>query len=428
MTTYTASPFPIAGDNTTEQGGANQPVADEEDTGGGKAPAAPNQGSGTGFVPISSVTIESVTFVSDHNILNDYDKNWDDNTDPHIRPEWTPSANHSVSHTIDKQVILQVKLKVEPANASSQKLTFIGKAPYNLVFKATKDKALDTFDLTSDVKLPKEITDFTFKVDWSAERTDPNPKPHQVSVNVLNSTTSNWMFLTFGIPGIPKRPMDAAGKPLDPDSPPRQGITRIRMIAATRVASKTEIAKHKKAPVEPLNPHHIAEGIVGAFSVNPNNNYPNEWRLGDPATIAAACYSIVRFTEAVMAMINCPGTRRLRVVWAWVKNPTVAVENDAPFPNMNWVGYKQPRLQDYKTYGSPPDVKRNAWKAGLEAGGEANNYEACLEVTNNNQKMLYAPGFGPCADKQKVLLSFHSMSWFDEHDTDTGVIIKQYKP
>ncbi len=111
-------------------------------------------------------------------------------------------------------------------------------------------------------------------------------------------------------------------------------------------------------------------------------------------------------------MLGCPGTRKVVVVWAWVKTPTKAEMNDAPYPNMHFDENNKERLQNWKTYGPTPDSTRDHWLAWLDSGGR-NKFEACLRLDHNKKVKLYAPGFGAFDTADQVLKNFGSMSWFD---------------
>lgn len=368
-------------------------------------------------VPITSIRIKSITFTSDHNLLNDYDYDWKDNTDPHIRPEWTSQNQHSVSHDMNKKVTLSVELVVDPANATSQLLTLKGNVNIknnpnvkgtglqDLIFQKSQNVSGGTITkplvMESDNKLPQKILDFNFKIAWSAHI---GPTSSTIPIFVTPIETSNRMFVTFGIPRIPNPRKD-------PSSPPRLGFTRIRMIEATLAASESEIISkinRQIPPVNALDPHDVALGLISRFRVDPDIDYENEWEIVN----SAACYPIIRYADAVMSMLGCPGTISLHVVWAWVRTPDHPEFNTAPYPNMHFDAQNHERLQNYRTYGSPPDANKNDWLAWLDSNGR-NKFEACLQLNYNNRTKLYAPGFGAFNNAREVLFQFNSMNWFN---------------
>jgi len=195
-------------------------------------------------VPPTSLRVESVTFTTDHNLVNDYDKDYKDNTGPHVRPEWTPSAVHAVSHTMDQNVTLRVKCTVGPANATQHKITLRGKVdlqipgsttPYTMELANSHDSTGGTdkiFELTSNKKLPREILDVNFSIGWSASYEEPGSNPKkETPLQQSPQQTVNRMFVTYG---TPRPPGPRTGG--DSESPVRNGFTLIRMEEATEAA------------------------------------------------------------------------------------------------------------------------------------------------------------------------------------------------
>jgi hypothetical protein len=359
-----SSPNPNAGDggpNGTDGGGC----AD-----GGSPPCC---------VPIQSIKIISVKFLTDHALLKDYTTNWDDGGSRFPKPEWTPAQQYPVSHTMDKEIQIEVEYAVLPANACEETGDIRGEGPGGIVFDKTGVKfkpGTDKQTLSSGTtRLPQKIQELNFAINWSTKGTSASISPTQ---------TVNTTFVTMGTPTTPRWP----------------GVTLKRMrhaVAATGAANS-------------LNPHDIVRHVMSRWgNFNLNVRFSNEWELADdkrfpPGSpkagqlIGADCQTIVRHVESVIKMVGCPGTSQARVVWAKPSDPTTPIENDLGGPDLNNPNIKHP-LQP--------------WFAFLKDGnGDANAFEACLKFTYGGRTVYYAGGVGPKNNADEVLHVFASLSWF----------------
>ena len=394
-------------------------------------------------MPVSptSVQIQSITFTSDHNLVNDYDRDYKDNTSPHIRPEWDSQGIHAVSHTMDQKVSLEVKCTVGPNDATQHTVVLRGTAQlavpgttisYTLEFEDAKSCTGgpdQKFELTSKQKLPKEVLDANFSIAWSASYIIPESKPaEETSISQSPQQTTNRMFVTYGTPREPHE--RTAG---DIKSPVRKGFTLLRMVeAAESVQTRLLRAATGRNTASPLNPHDVAEGIMRQFKVDVQEEFLNEWDLAvhikypmnsiAPKDLRppAMCYAIARLTDAIMSCLGYP-EGEVRVIWAWASSPDRPVENAAPFPNMTHSGFKVQRLQRHPSH--------QDWSAGL-GGGFPNKYEAVLKLNHNNSLRYHAPGFGPCLNARQVLRHFKVMRWFDTSNepVENGIIFTYPNP
>lgn len=334
--------------------------------------------------PISSITIISLTFKSDHKLLKDYTADWKDGGSRFPKPEWTTAHQHPVSHTMDKVVTVVVEIEVTPPDACPETGTLQGLGPNGMVFEKTGVSfapGKKKIELTSDIKLEKKIQELDFKIDWSTIGT---------SVSIFPSQTSNTMFVTMDTPTTPRWP----------------GITLKRMRHAVKATGAAGS----------LDPHEIVRFVMGKWSrFNLKQVYDNEWELADDATdpvtgdlIGADCQTIVRHTESVIRMVGCPGTAEFIVVWAKVPAPAVGKENPAYVPNMS-----SPK-QWYNSF-NPPDPAKATWRATLVDGdGGQNRYEACLKFTHGGIQKYYAGGVGRKDNVDEVIKVFATMSWRDD--------------
>lgn len=145
--------------------------------------------------PITSIELLSVEFVSDHNLLTDYNADFGSGGARFPKPEWTPAAQHPVSHSMDKAVEVKVTFEVKPADACPETGTLRGTGPDGLVFEKTGHSfsaGQHTVSLTSGTKLPKKVQVLDFKITWEAVG---------VSVSSFSpASSSNRMFVTYDTP------------------------------------------------------------------------------------------------------------------------------------------------------------------------------------------------------------------------------------
>jgi hypothetical protein len=336
-------------------------------------------GKGPCCVPIQSINIVSVKFLSDHDLLKDYTTDWGDGGARFPKPEWTPGQQYPISHTMDKEVQIELTYAVLPPNACEETGDIRGEGPGGVIFEKKGIKfrpGTDTVTLGSGAtRVPQKIQEFSFSIGWSTKGTSASISPAQ---------TTNTMFVTMGTPTTPRWP----------------GVTLKRMrhaVTATGAANS-------------LNPHDIVRHVMSRWgNFNLDVVFSNEWELADdrrfpPGNIRAGqligadCQTIVRHVESVIRMVGCPGVSQARVVWAKPSAPTTPIENDLGGPDLNNPNINHP---------SQP------WFAFLKDGnGDANAFEACLKFTHGGRTVYYAGGVGPKNNADQVLHVFVSLSWF----------------
>lgn|ERR1039457_2856821 len=143
---------------------------------------------------ITAINIVSVEFVSDHNLLKNYNTDWKSGGVRFPKPEWTPAAQFPVSHSMDKQVEIKLTIEVLPANACPETGKIRGEAPDGLVFEEashTFSPGKQTISLKSAQKLPKKVNVMDFRIAWTTTGT---------SVSISPSATVNKMYVTYDTP------------------------------------------------------------------------------------------------------------------------------------------------------------------------------------------------------------------------------------
>src|SRR5262249_21752484 len=149
------------------------------------------------------------------------------------------------------------------------------------------------------------------------------------------------------------------------DSDSRFAVTQKRMERAIAVAGATGS----------LDPHTIVKKVIvdqGAFDLN--GPKANEWEVPDSPS---DCQSIVRFTIAVLNMINIPGPAVHKNIYAIETAPTIGIEVDPP-----------------GGLGNPKRFHPNGiWDLTLiDGNGGCNNFEATAKFTDSGITKYYAGG------------------------------------
>jgi hypothetical protein len=343
------------------------------------------------FIPIDQLEINSLSFLSDHQVMKDYTADWDDGGALYSKPDWLSSNANPVSHTKNKKVKVKLKLTATPPNASVQKGRLKGTGPDGLEFDTGEisfKAGNNEVTLESKQPLTDKINEISFKINWTLEG---------LSSTITPAETENMMFITMGKPTAPARNPGITFKRL------RQAVSAVALAGSN-------------------DPHAIVKFILGRWGVfNLDIVYDNAWELADdtinPVTgtyFGADCQTIVRYTENIIKMVGCPGTSKFVVVWAKVPTPVHGECNAAYKPN---VSDPKQWFNDY----NPRDPAKALWRATLLDGDDRHNrYEACLEFEHGGNKKYYAGGVGEKASPDEVILVFKSLSW--KHDT-TGIIM-----
>jgi hypothetical protein len=150
-------------------------------------------------VAIVSAELTSVTFTSDHGIVNDNNSDWTDSGTPYGEPEWVtaPARNSPITHTRDAAVVVNVAVKVSPAGVN---FDLVGESSDDyLSFQKsgnTSTGAEQVIPISSSGKLPNSIAVLSGSIAWKIRFTDATP---QIDQN-LQSTGPHTIYVTAGTP------------------------------------------------------------------------------------------------------------------------------------------------------------------------------------------------------------------------------------
>ena len=360
--------------------------------------------------PISLIKIISVKFMSDHDVLINYDegwRNWTKKSGRFPKPEWTATDQHPVSHSMDFPMTIELTIDVSPGDACPVEGILRGQGPVDLVFEKkpiTFKPGKTTLTLRSSKRLPKKIQELDFKVYWTAVGNKSELGAPGL-LAVTPSHTENTVFVTLDTPSTPE------------ESP---GITLRRMRQAVRHAGAAGS----------IEPHAIVSHVMSKWPhYNPNRGLSNAWLLAkdekDPDTgelIAADCQTIVRYVRNVIMMVGCPGDAEFIVVWAKVKTPDKGEVNPGPTPNVvEPAQFRDPRVSSIIAGLADRDLVLN-------------KFEACLRFTHPagsqaaGDTKYYAGGVegGVFDHPNEVIQVFSALVWFDRWTADIVDFIYHY--
>jgi hypothetical protein len=150
-------------------------------------------------VTVVDAQVESVTFVSDHGVLTDWNTNFAAGGGDLYNPRgWhkDPPANNPVSHTQGLNVTVEVGVTISPAGVQYKLsgVSGVNGLDFQQQDAVTSTGALQTFHLTSsqDDKLDAKVAVVQTPIHWQASLTD--------AVN-LGDSGPHKLYVTWGSPG-----------------------------------------------------------------------------------------------------------------------------------------------------------------------------------------------------------------------------------
>lgn len=322
--------------------------------------------------PISSISIVSLKFVSDHDLLKDNQTDWKDGGVRYQKPEWSAARSDPVTHSMDLAVSIELVLQIEPPDACSETGDIRGESVLDgLVFEQTGVTFAPgsmTLKLTSAGKLEKAVHVLSDSIRWST-----------TTSTALSDSTSNTIFVTVD---QPREAGDA-----------KHAVTRKRMRKAMELVS----------PMASTNPHHVVHELmkmIPGYALKSNPAVPSKfnhpayfnaeggaWPIGDYIQYSAECQAIVRFTRKIILQLGFPGEASMVYIYADPASPRTAKEDPE--------GTASPALHHHAGYSlvdqevTKDDIGRRyppsqtKMPDGTTSMG-FNAFEACLKFTAKN--------------------------------------------
>jgi hypothetical protein len=325
-------------------------------------------------VTVVKIELKKLTFTTDHHLMRDNNSDYGPTGTVFSKPDWTDAGkNNPISHTMSQNVGVQLEFLVTPSDAPSRSYKIKGTGPTGLNFDSTINLPGGTqvIPLTSTDQLATKVQKLTGSINWTITSN---------SQTVLTQTTGpHIVYVTMGIPRN--------------DGTVPNTVTQHRMERAVQQVANTNT----------LDPNLIAKGVIGAQgNFDLSKAQANEWVVPDNG---GDCQSIVRFTSAVLNMINVPGTVEQQNIYAIETAPTKGIEDGAggglnTHVRINPNGIWQLFLIDFS--------------APADGSAGCNAFESTAKFTFNGITRYYAGGTTPVGDfanPDGVLTVFQSLSW-----------------
>ena len=319
--------------------------------------------------------INSILFTSDHAIMKDNSEDWE-NTGSVVQPEWSTDAagdviSKPISQSKDTSLGVSVNLNVLPVGAEAAPVSLRGESEepaLNFNFNGSMQGGLQqTVPITSAGKLPNGVTVLRNRqVRWRMKWRDWE---HEIG------RTAHTIYVTMAMPGSPDE------------------------VTIKRMAKSIEIVE----PLATMIPHDIVRGIMKNWNrYNLEVIYgPNIWPFADNVKEGAQCIDIVRFVQAVIQIIGCPGNAEAVVIWAHPAAPTSAIESPWRMGSMSSIPNRivGGRLQHCTL---------------LDGDYHSNNFEAALKFDHSGTLAYYPGGVNAVlSSPDQVLRVFRCMAWVE---------------
>jgi hypothetical protein len=318
--------------------------------------------------------INSIVFTSDHGVMKDHSEGWE-NAGMVAKPEWSvnPSGDvvsKPISQSRNTSISVAVSLNVLPLGAPSAPVSLRGESDEPALkfdYNGSMQGGLQqTVPITSAGKLPDSITVLRNKqVRWKMKWRDWE---HEIG------RTAHTIYVIMAMP----RKVDVTSK---------------------RMAKAIEIIE----PLGTLDPHGIVRGIMANWNVYRLGVplRPNIWTFADEISIGGQCIDIVRFVQALIEMVGCPGDADAVVIWARPAAPTVAIESPWGMGSMSSV----PR----RVVGGELQ-----FCTLLDGDYHSNNFEAALKFGHGGTLAYYPGGVrGVLNTPDEVLRVFRCVAWVE---------------
>jgi hypothetical protein len=365
-------------------------------------------------MPDSAATIHlsSLQFESDHGLLKDCElrAGWTDSGAPCPEPEWTPQSKAPVSHSMNEKVHLSLMLRGAPEGAEPVIGTLRGAGPLGMTFRR-RDLSIGPEPMAvgfiSNKAIERRIQKLKFTIQWSARGTGATLSP---------ARTTTVMYVTMARPVV-----DVSSRWQE------EGVTLRRMDTAVEWV----------APMNTLDPHDIASGLMGRFPgyvlipsprvpkqyKHPSyfNNKGGAWPMTEYVEESGECQAIVRLFRGMFWQLGIPGQVETIVVWAdpnvengevalsenWEENPSAGLDAVRIVNGQRWAAaLVDGPVKEGGVY--PPSHTR--LRGGRLSPG-LNRYEACMKLTHAGVTRYYCGGAAVFESVEPIIRVFWGLIW-----------------
>ena len=329
--------------------------------------------------------LKSITFTSDHGVLNNNDSNWTDSGTTYSEPEWIPDGpdpdtdpeqNNPISHTKNVKLMIDTTVKVAPSG-----LTFdlIGDGSNNYVdftkIGLTSTGSDQVITITADANLPNQVDILTKSIDWMIKLTDFDSYERDVGISGPHK-----VYVTYGTP---------AGS----------------VVTERRVREVCTSADAKSSPNDCANAVYYALKPKSYSPAPAPRNGPVPIWLLHNAGQTSQCPGLAIYIQKHFEMLGL-GTGGIRYCWAKADGTCTydtwgVVHNQRR--NFPVAGHSSPTTHD--------DVFLYERLRMIDAGSIWNNYEATCYF-NGTYYALLGDYDGRFSSPYNVVTSCFSTAWY----------------
>lgn len=332
-----------------------------------------------GMAPVDAPNafVNSITFTSDYGVAVKDDRDDWTNTGNYSKPQWFVKGAEEISYGVAQKrgttLALTANINVLPVAAKPQSITLEGRSSAPAMSfhytGQTKGGLNQTVSLQADAALPNSIAAYRDRViEWTLKWQGKERK--------FIPIVGHSVFATMDAPRIPG---DATYK---------------RMAFAASIVGALGTDK----------PHEIVQGIMkrwDRFRLQVPMR-PNIWVFADELDVGGQCIDIVRFVDALIGMIGCPGQADAVVIYADPAAPRVGIEKPYPHGGIRVIPARS-------------EAGGHHWNAVLLDGDyHANAYEAALKFAFGGTLAYYPGGVQSVfASPSDVIKVFRCLAWVE---------------
>jgi hypothetical protein len=362
-------------------------------------------------VPITSVEIVSLAYVSEHKVLRDRVTDWTFAGALFADPEWTRTREHPITHTKYRFPLVQLELVAEPPNACPQKGTLVGELGGRIMYhrKMSLRAGTNLVDLVTPTHrfangswslqggpdvylvLSDRVTRGDLRLNWSF-----------YGEQLFSAgTTDNEVYQIFDTPV-------EAGAVEDGPTLKRMR-TAVSLVESANSNDPFEIIRHIMSQLGPYFlsvdhlRHYLAKytpaqrnAIIAAVTAHgtEQNGFPRwfnsthgAWPIAESMAYPGECQAICRFLIGVFHQVGSDADIALVYAKANFQQPRIAIVDQVGAPP---TGPKPGR--QYAMMAGVPTVGTVYWNDDISHQGWWNNFEAFVRYRKSGSEEYYFGG------------------------------------
>jgi hypothetical protein len=366
--------------------------------------------------PLTEFQVLEVSFITDHDKLKDYAKDWKNLGRRFPKPEWRPGVNSPISHTKYQPVTIQVKFRAGPPGGRTQYGVLAGKSEASWMSFASERLSIQAGERTLQLKCKAPIPPLVAKrehpIAWSLKLEEDG---------VVDGTTTgpHKIYCTYGTP-------------MDDQASKRQedGVTLKRMEAAVELAAEADTDVG----------HVLLERIMETckrYTLAPSATIPSQYKHPHYKNFEGGAWAILQFRESgecqaivrmllgVLRQVGMPGEAEVQLVYAHPDAPRTPKVDPLEGRGLGAVALKKGTVWWEAALTDKPVVEGEVYPPGHTpmGGGKLspgfNSYEAVLKYTDKRDDgspdtRYYAGGAGKKDSIEETLVTcFRQLVWIE---------------